>query len=88
MVKKTDKASLIDGARVHERDTGSVEVQVTLITDRVQQLNQHFESNKKDYSGQRGLMNLLARRRSLLRYLSRTAPERHKALIERVGLRK
>jgi small subunit ribosomal protein S15 len=86
--KVGDKASLIQGMRVHDTDTGSAEVQVALLTKRIEILNKHFESHAKDFSSRRGLTMLLAQRRSQLDYLHRKHPERYESLIARLGLRK
>lgn len=83
-----DKKSLMRESQSHEKDTGSSEVQIVLITDRIKDLNKHFEVNAKDYSSKRGLNMLLARRRALLTYLRRTKPQSYDALIARLGLRK
>ena len=74
--------------RVHKTDTGSPEVQVALLSQRILQLQGHFKSNKKDHHSRRGLLLMVARRRRLLDYLKRTGPERYKTLIDRLGLRR
>lgn len=84
----TDKKTLTSDVQMHANDTGSSEVQIALITERIQVLNKHFESNAKDYSSRRGLNLLLARRRALLTYLRRTKPATYSALVARLGLRK
>lgn len=71
----------------HQRDTGSPEVQVSLLTQRILQLTQHFSRNPKDHHGRRGLLMLVSRRRRLLSYLKREDSGRYSALIERLGLR-
>jgi small subunit ribosomal protein S15 len=83
-----NKKNVIRDVQGHDQDTGSSEVQVTLITERIKILNKHFEGNAKDYSSRRGLNILLARRRAQLAYLRRTKPQSYDALIARLGLRK
>jgi ribosomal protein S15, bacterial/organelle len=74
--------------RLHDKDTGSADVQIALLTDRINQLTEHLKENRKDHSSRRGLLKLVANRRSLLDYLKRTSQERYKAVIERLNLRK
>jgi small subunit ribosomal protein S15 len=74
--------------QLHENDTGSADVQVALLTRRIAQLTDHLKSNAKDHSSRRGLLKMVARRRSLLDYLSRSKEDRYKKLIERLNLRK
>jgi small subunit ribosomal protein S15 len=78
---------LADNAR-GANDTGSPEVQVTLLTARIEQLTEHFKTHKKDHHSRRGLLQLVNRRRSLLDYLKRKDNERYKGLIEKLGLRR
>lgn len=82
------KTSILEAHRVHDRDTGSPEVQVALLTARIQELTEHLKSNKKDFSARRGLLKMVGRRASLLKYLTRTDRERYKRLIGSLGLRK
>jgi len=74
--------------RLHETDTGSSEVQVALLTNRINGLSEHFKVHEKDHHSRRGLLRLVSQRRRLLEYLRRTAPDRYQALIERLGLRR
>jgi small subunit ribosomal protein S15 len=74
--------------KLHERDTGSSEVQVALLTKRIKDLTDHLQSHIKDHSSRRGLIVMVSRRRRLLDYLRRTHEERYKKLIERLGLRR
>lgn len=83
-----DKSKIIEEFRLHEKDTGSCEVQIALLTERIRRLTEHLKVHKKDKHSQRGLLKLVGRRRRLLRYLGREDPERYKALIEKLGLRK
>jgi small subunit ribosomal protein S15 len=74
--------------RRHESDTGSAEVQVALLTDRINGLSEHFKVHGKDHHSRRGLLRLVSQRRRLLEYLRRTGPDRYQALIDRLGLRR
>ena len=78
----------IEDHRHHESDTGSTEVQVALLTDRLKQLSVHFETHKKDHHSRRGLLRIVSQRRRLLDYLKRKDYERYRQLIERLGLRR
>ena len=78
----------IKALQLHEKDTGSADVQVALLTQRINQLTEHFKAHAKDHSSRRGLLLLVARRRKLLEYLKRTSPDRYKTAIEKLGLRK
>ncbi|RME38384.1 MAG: 30S ribosomal protein S15 [Planctomycetota bacterium] len=82
------KSGLIEAYRTHEKDTGSPEVQVALLTARIQELTEHLRRNKKDHAARRGLLKMVGRRASLLKYLTRTDYDRYKTLIGRLGLRK
>jgi small subunit ribosomal protein S15 len=82
------KGTIINEYRVHEHDSGSPEVQVPLMTNRITELTEHFKIHTKDHHGRRGLLKLVGRRRRLLDYLKRQDVERYRATIERLGLRK
>lgn len=82
------KGTIIGNYRVHEHDTGSPEVQVALLTNRITELTEHFKIHTKDHHGRRGLLKLVGRRRRLLDYLKRQDLERYRSTIERLGLRK
>ena len=84
----TSKAEIISGHQLHENDTGSPEVQVALLTSRIQELTEHFKVHKKDHHSRRGLLKLVGRRRRLLDYLKRQDFERYRTTIERLGIRK
>ena len=73
---------------MHERDTGSPEVQIALLTARIQELTEHLRANKKDHASRRGLLKMVGRRTSLLSYLSGTDRERYQRIIANLGLRK
>ena len=83
-----EKASIIKKFAQTTGDTGSTEVQVALLTTRINNLNKIFQSHKKDHHGKRGLLKMVGRRRRLLRYLHRTDEKRYAALIKDLGLRK
>lgn len=82
-----EKAEIIANARVHESDTGSPEVQVSILTWRINHLTEHLKVHKHDLHSRRGLLMLVGQRRRLLAYLSKKSPERYRALIQRLGLR-
>ena len=85
---KEKKAEIISTYQAREGDTGSTEVQVALLTDRINQLTSHMAVHRHDYHTQRGLLKLVGQRRRLLAYLSREDMERYNKLIKRLGLRK
>ncbi len=87
-ITKERKRELIEQFRIHEKDTGSVEVQIALLTERINRLIEHFEKHKHDTNSKRGLLSLVGKRRKLLRYLARTNPESYKKVISKLGLRK
>ena len=74
--------------QLHDKDTGSADVQVALLTRRIAQLTEHLKTNAKDHSSRRGLLKMVAQRRSLLDYLSRAKTDRYKQLLEKLNLRK
>ena len=82
-----DKAEIIGDSRVHETDTGSPEVQVSILTWRINHLTEHMKVHKHDLHSRRGLMLMVGQRRRLLAYLRRISPERYQALITKLGLR-
>jgi len=82
------KKAVIDAHAKHEGDTGSPEVQVALLTARIEQLTGHFKVHKKDYHSRTGLLKLVGQRRKLLNYLKKKDVQRYRALIEKLGLRK
>jgi small subunit ribosomal protein S15 len=87
-VSPARKTQTIDKFRTHDSDTGSPEVQVALLTERIAHLTEHFKVHAKDHHSRRGLLKLVSRRRSLLDYLKRKDFERYKGLIKSLGLRK
>ena len=89
MVMTPDKKKeIIDDFRVHPADTGSPEVQIALLSERITYLTEHFKSHKKDHHSRRGLLKLVGQRRQLLNYLKRKSVERYNVVIERLGLRR
>src|SRR5262249_35127842 len=82
------KSSIIDQYRSHPTDTGSPEVQIALLSERINYLNEHFKNHKKDHSSRRGLLRMVGRRRSLLDYLKSKDVERYRGVIQRLGIRK
>jgi len=78
----------IQGFQQHEKDTGSADVQIALLTQRITQLTEHLKGHPKDHASRRGLLIMVARRRRLLDYLKRTASERYKGLLEKLNLRR
>ena len=74
--------------QLHDKDTGSADVQIALLTRRIEQLTGHLKTNAKDHSSRRGLLKMVAQRRSLLDYLSKSESDRYKNLIEKLNLRK
>jgi len=88
MTTKEKKLQTIKTHRRHDADVGSSDVQVALLTERINLITAHLQNNKKDHSSRRGLLSLVNQRRRLLDYLARTEPERYQNLIQRLGLRK
>ena len=82
------KKALSDGYRRHEGDTGSLEVQIALLTERINGLTDHFKSHVKDHHSRRGLLRLIGQRRGLLEYLKRTKIESYRQILEKLGLRR
>ena len=84
---KDPKTNIINEYKTHENDTGSPEVQVAMLSARINQLTEHLRSHKKDHHSTRGMMMLIGKRRRLLNYLSTTDIERYRALVARLGIR-
>ncbi len=82
-----EKTEIIGDSRVHETDTGSPEVQISILTRRINQMTEHMKAHKHDLHSRRGLLLMVGRRRRLLAYLSKKSPDRYRALIARLGLR-
>ncbi len=88
MITKEKKQELIKQFQRDPNDTGSPEVQIAILTHRINELTQHFKTHKKDFHSRRGLFGLVSRRRRLLDYLKRTDPDRYLEILRRLGLRK
>lgn len=82
------KASLVEKFRTHESDTGSPEVQIALLTERIGYLTEHFKTHAKDHHSRRGLLKLVSKRRGLLNYLKKTSLDRYRKTVSALGLRK
>jgi small subunit ribosomal protein S15 len=87
-LQQVQKESIIGQFRVHDTDTGSPEVQIALLTERINVLTDHLRSHKQDHHSRRGLLKMVGQRRRLLAYLSKTDVERYRTTIARLGLRK
>jgi len=88
LISRAVKAETVGSFGRNETDTGSSEVQIALLTRRIEELSEHFKVHKNDHHSRRGLLDLVSQRRRLLNYLRRTGPDRYQALIERLGLRR
>ena len=88
MLDRELKEKIVGDYRTHEGDTGSPQVQVALLTTRINQLTEHFKTHKKDNHSRRGLLKMVSQRRSLLDYLKRTDIERYHEVVSRLGLRR
>ena len=88
MLDREAKEKIVSDYRTHEGDTGSPQVQVALLTERINQLTEHFKTHKKDNHSRRGLLKMVSQRRSLLDYLKRRDIEQYHELINRLGLRR
>jgi len=85
---KQEKTTIIHQYATHDGDTGSPEVQIALLSNRINYLTEHFKSHVKDHHSRRGLLKLVGRRRRLLDYLKKTDLERYRAIIDKLGIRK
>ena len=85
---KEKKTSIIEKYQLDKNDTGSVEVQVALLTERINELNEHLKVHKHDYHSNRGLLKMVGQRKSLLNYLAKTDVQRYRTLVQKLGLRK
>ncbi|HBJ81142.1 MAG TPA: 30S ribosomal protein S15 [Pseudothermotoga sp.] len=87
LMNQEEKKKIIEQFRINEKDTGSAEVQVAILTARIRHLTEHLKAHPKDFHSRRGLMKMVGRRRKLLRYLRKSNPESYKSLIEKLNLR-
>lgn len=88
MLTPARKKELIETYRINEQDTGSPEVQIAILTERISCLTEHLKNNKKDHHSRRGLLKMVGQRRGLLNYLMKKNIERYRSIVERLGLRK
>ncbi len=88
MIAVEKKKTVIESNRNHDKDTGSPEVQIALLTERIAELSEHLKSHQKDFSSRRGLLKMVGKRNSLLKYLTHTDRERYQKIITKLGLRK
>ncbi|MFC1794693.1 MAG: 30S ribosomal protein S15 [Sedimentisphaerales bacterium] len=88
MLKKQEKEKIIDDFETHESDTGSPEVQVAILTRRINDLTEHLKTHRKDHASRRGLLKMVGTRSALLKYVSKKDVKRYQGIISRLGLRK
>lgn len=87
-MSKVEKSGIINKYQLHDSDSGSPEVQIALLTERINYLTEHFKTHKKDHHSRRGLLKLVGRRRRLLDYLKANKVDRYRAIVKQLGLRK
>ncbi len=88
MLRKDEKALVIEENKLHDGDTGSPEVQIAILTKRINELTEHVKVHKKDHHSRRGLLKMVGKRRNLLNYLMKKDIERYRAVVAKLGLRK
>lgn len=88
MLQKEEKTLVIEQNRTHETDTGSPEVQIAILTTRINQLTEHLKANKNDHHSRRGLLKMVGHRRNLLNYLTKKDINRYREIIKKLGIRK
>ena len=88
MIRKEDKASVIEANKTHDKDTGSPEVQVAILTARIGELTEHLKQHPKDNHSRRGLLKMVGQRRNMLTYLQKKDVNRYRELIKKLGIRK
>ena len=88
MLRKEEKTAVIEANRLNEKDTGSPEVQIAILTKRINELTEHIKVHQKDHHSRRGLLKMVGHRRNLLNYLQKKDIERYRALIAKLGIRK
>jgi small subunit ribosomal protein S15 len=84
---QAQKQEIITGYQVHETDTGSADVQIAILTEKINRLSLHLRTNKKDHASRQGLLRMISKRKSLLAYVLSESPERYRGLVSRLGLR-
>lgn len=87
-LKKEDKKAIVEKFKQNSVDTGSAQVQIALLTEKINYLNEHFKTHKHDFSSKRGLMKMVGRRRKFLKYIERDSKEQYKDILKELGLRK
>lgn len=87
-MNKDLKSEIINKYKLHEKDTGSPEVQIAILTERINHLNEHLKIHKKDHHSRRGLLKMVGQRRGLLNYLEKRDVDRYRAILEKLNLRK
>lgn len=88
MITKTKKQKLISEVKIHDKDTGSPEVQISILTKRIDELAKHLKKNKKDHHSRRGLLGMVSDRQSQMNYLQKKSPRRYSTLVKKLGLKK
>ena len=88
MLRKEEKTAVIEANRLNEKDTGSPEVQIAILTKRINELTEHIKVHQKDHHSRRGLLKMVGHRRNLLNYLQKKDIERYRAIVAKLGLRK
>lgn len=88
MLTKERKKKIVDDFETHEGDTGSPEVQIALLTEKINELTEHLREHKKDHASRRGLLKMVGNRSALLKYVNKVDPNRYRQIISRLGLRK
>ena len=88
MISTENKGKIVQDYRVHEKDTGSPEVQIAILSERIGELTEHFKTHKKDHGSRRGLLMLVSKRRRLLDYLKKCDADRYREVISKLGIRK
>jgi small subunit ribosomal protein S15 len=88
MLSKPDKQKVMQDYEIHNGDTGSPEVQIAVLTKRINELTEHLKAHRKDHSSRRGLLMMVGNRSSLLKYINKKDPQRYQSIISRLGLRK
>ena len=88
MLRKEEKTAVIENNRLHDKDTGSPEVQIAILTKRINDLTEHLKTHKNDHHSRRGLLKMVGRRRNLLNYLIKKDINRYRAVIAKLGIRK